>query len=54
MRYKPNTPPPECGYPLVGKTSLVMADLLARCYGWEKPEFKLEPVSIAELNHDKD
>ena len=54
MRYKPNTPPPKGGYPMVGKTTCVMADLLARCFGLEKPEFKLEPVSIAELNHNKD
>jgi hypothetical protein len=33
IRYAPNTPPPESGYPLVGKTSLVMADLLARAFG---------------------
>lgn len=54
MRYKPNTPPPKGGYPMVGKTTYATADLLSRCFGLEKPEFKLEPVSIAELNHNKD
>jgi hypothetical protein len=49
VRYAPNTPPPESGYPLMGKTSLVMADLLARAFGLEKPEFKMEPVTVEEL-----
>lgn len=50
VRYAPNTPPPpESGYPLVGKTSLVMADLLARVCGFGKPEFKMESVTVEEL-----
>lgn len=49
VRYAPNTPPPESGYPLVGKTSLVMADLLARVCGFGKPEFRMEPVTVEEL-----
>ena len=49
VRYAPNTPPPESGYPLVGKTSLVVADLLARVYGLEKPVMKFEPVNLEDL-----
>lgn len=49
VRYAPNTPPPESGYPLVGKTSLVMADLLARAFGLEKPVMKFEPINLEEL-----
>lgn len=49
VRYAPNTPPPAGGYPLVGKTSLVIADLLARCYGLEKPEMYFEPVNVEDL-----
>lgn len=49
VRYAPNTPPPEGGYPLMGKTSLVMADLLARAFGLEKPVMKFEPVTVEEL-----
>lgn len=49
VRYAPNTPPPEGGYPLMGKTSLVMADLLARAFGLEKPVFRMEPVTVEEL-----
>lgn len=48
-KYAPNTPPPASGYPLMGKTSLVMADLLTRCYGLEKPVMKMELVSVEEL-----
>ena len=49
VRYAPGTPSPECGYPPVGKTSLVMADLLARAFGLEKPVMKFEPVNVEEL-----
>lgn len=49
VRYAPNTPPPEGGYPLMGKISLVMADLLARAFGLEKPVMKFEPVAVEEL-----
>lgn len=49
MRYKKNTPPPKKGYPPVGKTSLVIADLLARVYGLDKPEMSFQPVNIKEL-----
>lgn len=48
-RYAPNTPPPDGGYPLMGKTSLVMADLLARAYGLEIPTMTFEPVSLEDL-----
>lgn len=49
VRYAPNTPPPERGYPLVGKTCLVVADLLARVYGSERPVMRFEPVNVEEL-----
>ena len=49
VRYAPNTPPPAGGYPLIGKTSLVMADLLARAFGLEKPVMEMELVSVEEL-----
>lgn len=49
VRYAPNTPLPESGYPLVGKTCLVVADLLARVYGLEKPVMRFEPVKVEEL-----
>lgn len=48
-KYAPNTPPPAGGYPLMGKTSLVMADLLARAFGLEKPVMEMELVSVKEL-----
>lgn len=49
IRYAPNTPPPEGVYPLVGKTRLVMADLLARAFWLEKPVMKFEPVNLEDL-----
>ena len=49
VRYAPNTPPPECGYPLMGKTHLVVAGLLARAFGLEKPIMKFEPVTMEDL-----
>lgn len=48
MRYKKNTPPAE-NYPRVGKTTLVVADILARVYGWEKPQMVMKLVDIKEL-----
>ena len=33
----------------MGKTSLVLADLLARAFGLEKPVMKFEPVTVEEL-----
>ena len=48
MRYKKLTPPAE-NYPLFGKTPLVVADILARFYGWEKPVMVMKPVDIKEL-----
>jgi len=46
-RYKPGTPLPN--YPPVGKSTAVLADMLARIFGWEVPEWKFEEVSIDEL-----
>ena len=48
-RYAPGTPPPEGGYPPVGKTALVTADLLARAFGGENPVMRFEPVNVEEL-----
>lgn len=47
-RYKPGTPPAK-NYPLFGRSSLVLADILARYFGWEVPEWKLEEVSVDEI-----
>lgn len=49
VRYVPGTPPPEGGYPPLGKTALVTADLLARAFGGEKPEMRFKPVNLEEL-----
>lgn len=49
VRYTPNTPPPESGYLLVGKTCQVVTDLLACVYGLEKPVMRFEPVKVEEL-----
>lgn len=46
-RYKPGTPLPN--YPPMGKSTAVLADMLARIFGWEVPEWKFEEVSIDEL-----
>ena len=54
MRYKPNTPPLNMGCPRTGRTTLMMADLLARCFGWVKPKFRLEPIAIHEINPNKE
>jgi len=50
-RYKPNTPPAK-NYPMVGKSTLVMWDLLARCYGWEVPHMEMVEVRVDELRKD--
>lgn len=45
--YEPNTPLPN--YPPVGKTPAVLADALARIYGWEKPVWTMQPVNVKDI-----
>ena len=46
-RYKPGTPLPI--YPLMGKSTMMLWDMLSRVYGLEVPKWNFKEVSIDEL-----
>jgi hypothetical protein len=51
-RYLPKTPPAK-HYPRVGKSVLVLSDILARYFGLEVPHMALTKISLDDLNNGR-